>query len=234
MTNRDQWIQDRCGKLTASEIYKIMGKGKTKDQYFGQVAESYMLQKVGEILTLEPNNGGRVNISSLEWGNHYESEAATKFQERYDLLSLQYFGVSNPKFYSYNEYCGGSPDGVFEAASGDAGIIEIKCPYNSTEHVKHLLVTDASALLDIAPEYYWQMIANMLFTETRIGYFISYDPRMALERLQLHVVPIEPIEGHIELLKERIAEASKWILTNVNILNETIDTEHYSPDNRIV
>jgi hypothetical protein len=45
---------------------------------------------------------------------------------------------------------------------------------------------------------------------------------MALERLQLHVVPIEPIDGHIDLLKERIAEASKWILTNVNILNDTL------------
>lgn len=234
MNNYTQWIQDRCGKLTASEIYKIMGKGRNKDAYFGQLAETYMLSKVAEILTLEPNNGGRTNTDAMDWGTAHEIDAAEHFQKQHPHLKLNYYGIMNPKFYPYNEYCGGSPDGVFEAASGDAGIIEIKCPYNSTEHVKHLLVTDASALLDIAPEYYWQMVANMLFTETRIGYFISYDPRMALERLQLHVVPIEPIEGHIELLKERIAEASKWILTNVNILNETIDAEHYSPDNRIV
>jgi hypothetical protein len=219
MTNRDQWIQDRCGKLTASEIYKIMGKGKTKDQYFGQVAESYMLQKVGEILTLEPNNGGRVNISSLEWGNHYESEAATKFQERYDLLSLQYFGVSNPKFYSYNEYCGGSPDGVFESVTGEQGIIEIKCPYNSAEQIRHFGITDSHSLQSVAPEYYWQMVANMLFTETRIGYFISYDPRMVFDKHKLHVVPIEPIVGDMDILKERISEASKWILYLVNKLN---------------
>ncbi len=33
MNNYTQWIQDRCGKLTASEIYKIMGKGRNKDAY---------------------------------------------------------------------------------------------------------------------------------------------------------------------------------------------------------
>jgi hypothetical protein len=181
-----------------------------------------MLSKIAEILTLEPINGGRMNTDAMDWGNAHESDAAAAFQQKHPHLNLQYYGVINPKFFEYNQYCGGSPDGVFTAATGDNGIIEIKCPYNSTEHVRHLLITDAASLLDIAPEYYWQMVANMLFTETRIGYFISFDPRMALERLQLHVVPIEPIDGHIDLLKERIAEASKWILTNVNILNDTL------------
>jgi hypothetical protein len=199
-----------------------MGKGRSKDAYFGQLAETYMLSKIAEILTLEPINGGRMNTDAMDWGNAHESDAAAAFQQKHPHLNLQYYGVINPKFFEYNQYCGGSPDGVFTAATGDNGIIEIKCPYNSTEHVRHLLITDAASLLDIAPEYYWQMVANMLFTETRIGYFISFDPRMALERLQLHVVPIEPIDGHIDLIKERIAEASKWILTNVNILNDTL------------
>jgi len=222
MNNYNDWIMDRCGKITASEIHKIMGKGRSKDAYFGQLAETYMLSKIAEILTLEPINGGRVNTDAMDWGNAHESDAAAAFQQEHPHLNLQYYGIMNPKFFEYNQYCGGSPDGVFTAATGDNGIIEIKCPYNSTEHVRHLLITDAASLLDIAPEYYWQMVANMLFTETRIGYFISFDPRMALERLQLHVVPIEPIDGHIELIKERIAEASKWILTNVNILNDTL------------
>jgi hypothetical protein len=222
MNNYNDWIMDRCGKITASEIHKIMGKGRSKDAYFGQLAETYMLSKIAEILTLEPINGGRMNTDAMDWGNAHESDAAAAFQQKHPHLNLQYYGVINPKFFEYNQYCGGSPDGVFTAATGDNGIIEIKCPYNSTEHVRHLLITDAASLLDIAPEYYWQMVANMLFTETRIGYFISFDPRMALERLQLHVVPIEPIDGHIELIKERIAEASKWILTNVNILNDTL------------
>ena len=222
MNNYNDWIMDRCGKITASEIHKIMGKGRSKDAYFGQLAETYMLSKIAEILTLEPNNGGRVNTDAMDWGNAHESDAAASFQQKHPHLNLQYYGIMNPKFFEYNQYCGGSPDAVFTAATGDNGIIEIKCPYNSTEHVRHLLITDAASLLDIAPEYYWQMVANMLFTETRIGYFISFDPRMALERLQLHVVPIEPIDGHIELIKERIAEASKWILTNVNILNDTL------------
>ncbi len=41
MSNYNDWIMDRCGKITASEIYKIMGKGRNKDAYFGQLAETY-------------------------------------------------------------------------------------------------------------------------------------------------------------------------------------------------
>ncbi len=66
MNNYNDWIMDRCGKITASEIYKIMGKGRSKDAYFGQLAETYMLSKIAEILTLEPNNGGRVNTDAMD------------------------------------------------------------------------------------------------------------------------------------------------------------------------
>ena len=128
MSNYNDWIMDRCGKITASEIHKIMGKGRNKDAYFGQLAETYMLSKIAEILTLEPNNGGRVNTDAMDWGNAHESDAAAAFQQKHPHLNLQYYGIMNPKFFEYNQYCGGSPDGVFTAATGDNGIIEIKCP----------------------------------------------------------------------------------------------------------
>lgn len=221
----DEWIMARCGKITASEIYKIMGKGRNKDAFFSQVGESYLISKVAEILTLEPNNGGRLNTNAMDWGITEEPDAVEAFKKINPHLKIDYYGVISPKFYEYNEMCGGSPDAVFEALTGDNGIIEIKCPYNSAEHIKHLRITDAAALLQVAPEYYWQMVSLMLFTESRIGYFVSYDRRMVIEQLQIHIVPIEPIDVHIELLKERIAEAVKWIKTEVALITDNFDIQ---------
>lgn len=220
MTTYSEWIAQRCGKITASEIYKIMGKGRNANAYFSQVGESYLLSKVAEILTIVPNNGGRLNTNAMDWGITEEPDAIAAFELLHPHFKVNYFGVMNPKFFEYNAMCGGSPDAIFEAATGDAGIIEAKCPYNSTEHVKHLRIVDNTSLYEIAPEYYWQMVANMLFTETHIGYFISYDKRMVQDKLRLHIVPIEPIDGHLDLLRKRIDEAVKWIKTEVGIITD--------------
>jgi hypothetical protein len=212
-----EWQEQRLGKITASNIYKIMNSGK--GSYFSQIGETYLLSRVAEIMTMEQVDGERINTDSMEWGNSQEPYAIKEFEKRYKDLIVTYYGVVNPKFVEYNDMCGGSPDAIFTTQTGDGGIIEIKCPSNSTEHIRHRKkVRCPASLLELSPKYYWQMVANMLFTETRIGYFVSYDPRMVHDKLKLHVVPIEPLEGHIDLLKERIHNACKWINEDINQL----------------
>lgn len=154
------------------------------------------------------------------WGITQEADAMTLFIKKHPHLNVSYFGVTNPKYYEYNDFVGGSPDGIFTSHNDDGGIIEIKCPFNTTAHLRHLRVVDATSLLDISPEYYWQIVANMLFTGTKMGYFVSYDPRIIKDNLVLHIVPIIPTDSDIELLKERIAEAVKFLRTEVGILTE--------------
>lgn len=202
---QNQWIMQRCGKFTASEIAKLLVKGKGGD-YFGQVAKTYIRTKVAELLTLEPNNGGRLNGYALEWGNSHEFEAVQRFIKETGL-EVEYYGGGNPKFFEYSNFSGGSPDGIII----DHAIIEVKCPYNSGEHVEHCLLSDAADLKDYAPEYYYQIMANMLFTGTDKAYFISYDPRFADDHLQIKILEIDADEDEFTLLKERISEAEKQL-----------------------
>jgi hypothetical protein len=195
----NQWLSSRAGKFTASEIHKIMGKGRGQE-YFGMVAKSYITTKAAEILTGEPANQ-RGQTMAMEWGVAHEFEAITKYQAQYG--EIEYYGGANPQFFEYSKFSGGSPDGV----SGDC-VIEVKCPFNSAEHLKHLLMKDREEVKDVIPEYYWQMTANALFTNKPNAVFISYDPRFE-DQYQLKVLRFSIDLDDCSLLKERLEEAEK-------------------------
>lgn len=195
----NQWLAARCGKFTASEVHKLMGKGRSGD-YFGLVAKTYISTKAAEVLTLEPSNQ-RGPTMAMEWGNAHEFEAMTKFRELYG--EVEYFGGENPTFFPFGEFAGGSPDGL-----GKDFIVEIKCPFNSHEHLQHSMLKDADDLKDYAPEYYWQMQANMLFANREQAFFVSYDPRFEIQ-YQLKVLKINCNLDDRSLLIERLGEAEK-------------------------
>lgn len=212
-----QWQQERMGKITASEIWKIMVRGKAKDAYFGDMALKYIKQKVSEILTCEPNNGGRNNFNAMEWGNSHENEAIWKVMQ-YTKEQIEYFGVGNPRFFEYTPFSGGSPDGLSEYA-----VWEIKCPFNSAEHYEHFLFTDMQDVKSYKPEYYWQVNANMLFTNREQGFLCSYDPRYAKEEHQLKIVEFKLLPEVKEQLIERISEAEKQMRLSIDLMDESVE-----------
>lgn len=212
-----QWQKDRLGKITASEIWKIMVRGKAKDAYFGDTALKYIRQKVSEILTCEPNNGGRNNFSAMEWGNSHENEAVYKIMQ-YTGFEIEYYGVGAPKFFEYSNFSGGSPDGLTKDA-----VIEIKCPFNSAEHYEHYLFENQDDVKSYNPAYYWQVLANMIFTNRKFGYLCSYDPRYAQEEYQLKIVQFEMTEAIESEIKERISEAEKQMKLSIDLMKDSAE-----------
>lgn len=211
--NYESWMQDRLGKITASEVWKLFEKGRNGD-YFGKGANTYIRSKVAEILTLEQVNGGRINGAALEWGNSNEFEAVKRF-EKETGLKVDYKGGASPQFFEIDEFSGGSPDGL----TNDA-IIEIKCPYNSAEHLMHYQLEDAEELFDYAPEYYWQITMNMLACDKKKGYFISYDPRFADDYLQVKIIELPLNEDRLIMLNERLSEAKKQMQLLVELFRK--------------
>ncbi len=211
------WQIERLGKITASEFWKIMVKGKAKDQYFGDTANKYIKLKVAEILTCEPNNGGRANMSAMEWGNSNEYEANVKFQE-FTGLEVEYFGVYNPKFFNYTNFSGGSPDGL----TNDA-VVEYKCPFNSAEHFEHFLFSDQEDCKSYKPEYYWQIMANMVFTGRSKGFLVSFDPRYAKQDHRLKIVNFKLTDEIKETIIERIGEAEKQMKLSIEMMDESVE-----------
>ena len=73
-----EWFDLRKGKITSSEIHKIMGDGKGKE-LLTETAKSYLLEKVSESL------GGfsaPVIGAALDWGTDLEDTARELYQAK--------------------------------------------------------------------------------------------------------------------------------------------------------
>jgi hypothetical protein len=85
----------------------------------------------------------------------------------------------------------------------------VKCPYNSTVHLRRLrTLHTAQDLKDTEPDYYWQIQANIFFNKIPVWYFGSYDPRFPADK-RLKVVEIFAVPEDIEQMLIKLDKAVK-------------------------
>lgn len=203
----EQHKQVRLGRVTASQVSKILGKD---DEKFTQTGESYLYEVAAQILTGQTSE--EVFNKALDWGNTYEPEAVARLQREYPELPIEYFGIENPQFFSLMElegFAGGSPDGKI----ADKYCVEVKCPYNSAIHLKNIAITDNEGLKSEHPDYYAQLQMNLMCTGCELGLFVSYDPRNLFK--PLHVVVIQSdVELQNKIFK-KVSLAREFVRTIV-------------------
>lgn len=180
---------NRLGMFTASSIYKLMQSGRAKDKLFGDTAMTYIYEKLAEIVTGEYAKPAR--SASLDWGNEYEKDASMWLQKTYPH---KYHGKEDFVFYNYNEFSGGSPDGL-----SDTHVFEYKCPFVSANHIKWLVNNNQEWLKKEHNDYYVQLQFNMACTGKEMGIIASYDPRTVSHE---HRMAIIEVERDTELLKD--------------------------------
>jgi putative phage-type endonuclease len=189
----EEWFDMRRGKITSSEISKIMGaEGK-----LSETAKTYLLEKVAELY------GGKKTPAvgaALDWGTELEPVAVEFYEKKFNVQ------VNPASFVPYGDSAGGSPDGLV----GTEGIIEVKCPFASANHFKHGLIKSAEDFKKAKPEYYWQCMNNMLVTNTQWCDFISFDPRVNAEYV-MFVFRLERDEKEIETINTRLELATSYI-----------------------
>ncbi len=210
----DMWDKARLGKFTASEMHRLMSSPKSKEaKESGELSEgakTYVIEKVAEDKT-----GESIFFENMATRHGHEHEGAAR-----DLFSkMTGLEIHQTGFCSYGENAGGSPDGIFSNETGEKdGIVEIKCPFNSANHFEHILIDSQEYFKANFKEYYWQMQANMMFTGTHKGWFISYDPRVEKD-LQLFTILIQSDVQDMNLIDKKIAAAVKYkneILNKIN------------------
>ena len=197
-----EWEAQRIGKFTASEIHRLMGNPRKKGEILSETAKSFVIEKAAEILTGQKRP---IYGAALDWGVEHEQEAFLKFNVISDQM-WDYYGGQEFKFYSYGVFSGASPDGL-----SMSHLLEIKCPYESHNHIKHMLIKDNEDFKSSRPEYYWQMQLGMIATEKSKGMFVSYDPRMPEDK-QIYQIEIyqddvkAEIDEKIQVASEMLAE----------------------------
>lgn len=183
-----EWFAIREGKFTASRISEILG---TKG--LNLTGESYAFEKACE-LVFGVDEDENFESFDMRRGTELEPIAFRKFKEikEYDFLDVQ-----ETSFFVLGNSAGASPDGLV----GNDAILEIKCP-RSVKFFK--LVAKGYEAIDKC--YIDQMQMQMLCTNSKRCHFFNYIIFKGKE--MWHEIIVERDEQRIELIKQRIIEAT--------------------------
>jgi hypothetical protein len=166
----------RIGNLTSSEIYKIIGKGKSGNEFsvggFSYIESKVFERNLGKSLATESN------AKPLLWGRICEKHFFEN-SGRIEYTPLMNEPIHHPSI----EYYAGSPD----AFKGEDVVCELKCPFTLLSFcqlvdpiVKGYTGLDAMGIIrdthTDGEKYYWQMVSNSILSNRKQCEFIVYCP----------------------------------------------------------
>ncbi len=185
---------ERVGRFTASEIHKIMGKG-TKGNEFSQTAYTYIAQKAYEAVIGYSEMGSPYNGPAAQWGIDNEPFALR-------LLSLQkYNGVLlHPTI-----NLAATPDAIDNKGQTH----EIKSPYTFANTTRYLQIANIDEVANTTPEYFWQVIAQIVAAKADCGFLHFYDARR--EIIKSICFEASQIDEHAKRLIDRLKEAETML-----------------------
>jgi putative phage-type endonuclease len=187
----EEWFQQRLGKVTASRISDVIAKTKTG---VSTSRQNYLIQLVSERLTGKKGDSF-VNQAMLD-GIERES-AARELYERTRGVSVTEVGFFDHPTIAMS---GASPDGAVNAEEDGkyAGLIEIKCPIETT-HTNTLMSKEVPS--KYKSQIQWQMASvspNVKWCD-----FISYNPNFP-DTMQLFVARVERDNDYIAELEAEV------------------------------
>jgi len=156
----EEWLRLRLGLVSASRFKDIMTNPRSKTELFSATAKSYMLELIAEILTGEQKE---ISGRPLDWGKDHEKSAQIEYAFEQGV-TVNEIGIC----LTDDKQIGASPDGFI----GDIGGLEIKCPYNSANHIATVVANE------MPKEHMAQIQGNMLVNGRQWWDFVSYDPRI--------------------------------------------------------
>jgi putative phage-type endonuclease len=166
------WLTLRRGKFTASEIYKLIGTGQ-KPSKFGDklddwtdTAATYIKQKVAECFS---DQSQELKTRATDWGIEHEPEARAYYEGVFGEEVEDIGFILWPK----DPTCGCSPDGIVKGKNRG---IEIKTPFELEPHLESFLIRSNDEFKAMKPQYYWQVMASMMFSGLPCWDFVSYHP----------------------------------------------------------
>tara|TARA_R110000851_G_scaffold98564_1_gene213261 strand:- start:252 stop:872 length:621 start_codon:yes stop_codon:yes gene_type:complete len=195
-----EWLQARCGLITASKINAVMSKGRGSAP--SATRATYMAELVAERLTGNPTAG--FTNSSMDWGTETEPQARAEYTMRTGNMVEEVAFVPHPSL----QKAGASPDGLVSKE----GLVEIKCPNTST-HIATLLGGP------IKSGYRLQMQWQMACTGRKWCDFVSFDPRMP-DDMAYHCTRVERDNDEISAITSAVSAFDAELETLIENLKE--------------
>jgi putative phage-type endonuclease len=187
----EEWFQQRLGKVTASRISDVIAKTKTG---VSTSRQNYLVQLVSERLT---GKKGDSFVSQAMLDGIERESAARELYERTRGVSVTEVGFFD---HPVIKNSGASPDGAVNAEEDGkyAGLIEIKCPIETT-HTNTLMSKEVPS--KYKSQIQWQMASvspNVKWVD-----FISFNPNFP-DTMQLFVARVERDNAYIAELEAEV------------------------------
>jgi len=197
----EEWFAARLGKVTASKMNDVLAKIKSGE---AAMRKNYKMQLATERLT-----GKQTDFymnQAMQDGIDREDTARQIFEIVRDIKVEQVGFIDHPTI----KMSGASPDGLLP----DGGILEIKCPIETT-HTTNLLERKLPSRY--LPQVQWQL--SCAGKDYKYANFVSYNPNFE-PKLQLIYVEVERDEDYIAMLEEEVNTFITEVDDIVNQLRE--------------
>jgi hypothetical protein len=203
----EQWFDARKYKFTSSNMWRLMTEPRSKEAKesgeLSETAKEYIMEKVVEEI------GGFIpeyETNAMVYGSEHEAQAKYWYQLKTGLEIVEV------GFQEVNEFYGGSPDClVMDRTTGEIGALEIKCPYNSTNHLWHCMIDSYEYLKRNHKEYFWQCVSHMITANVDFCDFVSFDPRIDNE-IGFFRYRLFKKEEDVKSLMEKLDKANQYKL----------------------
>lgn len=195
----NRWKQKRIGKITSSNLDKLMNL--TKD---GRIKTKAGIDYLLEIQHQKDTgcDSEEVYAKAMQWGKALEEEALFYYNKitGNNVISGTH-GFDEVLFVDNVIKCfGDSPDGV---TADRKGVVEIKCPYNGANHLRNCALQSYHDGCD----YFWQCMGHMIDPQVEWCDFVSYDPRYEdghPDKIKIIRINRSDVQSKIDILTEKI------------------------------
>jgi len=194
-----RWKQKRIGKITSSNLDKLMNL--TKD---GRIKTKTGIDYLLEIQHQKDTgcDSEEVFAKAMQWGKTLEEEALYYYNKTTGNNVISGTHGSGEILFVDNiiEGFGDSPDGV---TADRKGVVEIKCPYNGSNHLRNCALQSYHDGCD----YFWQCMGHMIDPQVEWCDFVSYDPRYEdgnPDKIKIIRINRSDVQSRIDILTEKI------------------------------
>lgn len=195
----NRWKQKRIGKITSSNLDKLMNL--TKD---GRIKTKAGIDYLLEIQHQKDTgcDSEEMFAKAMQWGKALEEEALYYYNKiaGNNVISGTH-GFDEVLFVdNVIKGFGDSPDGV---TADRKGVVEIKCPYNGANHLRNCALQSYHDGCD----YFWQCMGHMIDPQVEWCDFVSYDPRYEdghPDKIKIIRINRSDVQSKIDILTEKI------------------------------
>lgn len=200
----EAWKKERRGKISASLASKLVGDNSDKGK-FKQTAITYIEGLAGERIT---GTAAKADFHTdyTDYGNSMEMEAIEYFckVKGKSILRGSENGDSH-KLIHLDDYVCCTPDALVLMAKNEKDIfdetgtkmkvapLETKCPPVLHRFIKLYKCTTPLELKDTAPDYFYQVILQMVCCNSLLGYFAAYNPNFP-EGKKMRIIEFKKME----------------------------------------